>query len=527
MDVQKRIITGIDRLQGMEFMNDEEKNNLRKSVMTDWIDIENDIDTIGAYQVEEAFELVDPEDIRIRIFVLSWLHKLTADPIYIERLLSDALLSDLLPEELYFVFTQIQALFFSNPEYTITDRIEDLLDDMFKKTIEVYYHQVSDEIEWIPSSERNREFILVFTDQFLMAQHGPTKTTIDRCRILMENMGKDVLLINSGTCLCWDHVVILRDLFRGSYMEEYIEADHIDCDTIRIPYIQMENRLPTFVETKEMIRLVKENKPYQIVVIGGGFYEELLKDIVPVLNVSLSPSKLYRTFVDYQQLGRPVNDGDRRFLEHRGLPEDHIIVENFTSYIMPQSDTCSRKELGLPEDVRIAVVVGGRLTTEITEDYINMILPCLKRGLHLLLLGDVKRLIPRLKTWAGDEFDHIICPGMVDDPLMYLDHCYIYVNPHRMGGGTSCVEAMSKSIPVVTTKYGDVYVNTGEEFSVDDYDSMQKEILLQMEDVEYHQKKMKKAKERAELMLDSSSAFIRVMNEYEKRMLEKENGGKQ
>lgn len=523
MDLQEMIESGVEKIRRSANASDDEMESIWLDVMQEWVLIEENLDSIGLENVLRSFDIDAREDVRVQIFMLSMLHKITSDNSYMEKLIKVAMDGRLSPEEMFFVMNQVMVLFFANPSYQITDRVEDLLDDLFKMVIDSYRDELKDELVWIPSKERNRDFVLVLTDQILMIQHGPTKTTLDRCKILMENMGKDVLLINSGTSNPWNHVVLMRSLAKGSYMDDFHNLESINYEGVDIPYIQLENRLPSIDEMRGMIQLVRENKPYQIVVVGGAFYEELLCELIPVMNVSLSPSKLYRTFVNYQQIGRPITDYDRRFLKHRNLPEDHIIVDYFTSHLAPQLKNCTREELGLPKDAKIAVAVGGRLPTEITEEFVEMIKPCLDRGLYLLLLGQVDSLLPKLESGFGNLYSRVIHPGGVEDPLAYLDHCYIYVNPHRMGGGTSCVEAMSKGVPVLTTRYGDVYVNTGDEFGVDDYEHMRQEIFRYMDDEKYHSVKAETARKRAELMLDSVGAFKRVMGEFEKRMLAKED----
>ncbi len=525
MDIQKKLERGLEMLRNTEHMSDEEKEQQIQKIVTEWLEIETNIHDIGVDNLLAELKKCDLDSIRVRVYVWSWLHHMTSDSAYIERLLEDVAGSDLANEEVYFIICQIQYLYFSNPDYELTDRVEDLLDDLYKRVVDSYVEEVSDELVWIPAADRNKDFILVLTGQFLTIQHGPTKTTLDRCKILMEDMEKDVFLINTGTTVPWNHLVLMRNTGRGNYMDQYRNAEQINYESLSIPYIQMENSLPTYDQVRGMINLIRENRPYQIVTIGVSFYEELFDRMIPVLNISLAPSKLSRTFVSYQQIGRPINDYDRRFLRHRGLTENHIISDVFTSRLAPQTAVKSREELQLPTEGQIAVSVGDRLATEITEEYIDMIRPCLENGLYLLLLGNVDRIIPVLKEKLEKAFSQVICPGRVNDPLAYLDHCFLYINPLRMGGGTSCVEAMSKSVPVVTIAYGDVYINTGEEFGVPDYESMQREILKHMDDAEYHREKAESAKRRAELMLDSSAAFVRIMDEYEKRMLAKEEMG--
>jgi hypothetical protein len=50
----------------------------------------------------------------------------------------------------------------------------------------------------LPTNELNQDFSVVLVEQYLSAQHGPTKTALDRCCVLKRDMKKDVLLINTA-----------------------------------------------------------------------------------------------------------------------------------------------------------------------------------------------------------------------------------------------------------------------------------------------------------------------------------------
>ena len=79
------------------------------------------------------------------------------------------------------------------------------------------------------------------------------------------------------------------------------------------------------------------------------------------------------------------------------------------------------------------------------------------------------------------------------------------------------MEAMFKGLPVVTIDYGDVSVNAGKEFCVKDYREMQDKILRYYEDKEYYKEMSKKAKVRTEILLDTETEFVRIMEEAERR----------
>lgn len=104
---------------------------------------------------------------------------------------------------------------------------------------------------------------------------------------------------------------------------------------------------------------------------------------------------------------------------------------------------------------------------------------------------------------------------MQDDVLAILDNVDLYVNPDRIGGGTSVIEAMYKAIPVVTLDHGDVALGAGEEFWVHSYAEMTEKIIKYMNDIDYYNMMSKKAKERANYMLDSDGAFTDIIREFE------------
>ena len=152
-----------------------------------------------------------------------------------------------------------------------------------------------------------------------------------------------------------------------------------------------------------------------------------------------------------------------------------------------------------------------------------------------VLIGDsmiarVEKDIPLSEMAADTEVIDatglVVAPGLVDDVLSYMDHCSIYINPLRRGGGGSAVEAMYKGVVPVTFAFGDVYVNTADDFAVDGYDQMRTRIDELLKDESYYAEMSAKVRRRAAVCMDSSTAFMRVMGEYERRMIDAENNGR-
>ena len=112
--------------------------------------------------------------------------------------------------------------------------------------------------------------------------------------------------------------------------------------------------------------------------------------------------------------------------------------------------------------------------------------------------------------------------GFADDLLAWMEVCDLYINPNRIGGGTSAAEALFKGVPVITMRYGDVYVLAGEEFSTESYDTMPQLILKYKNDKDFYHKMSELAKERGKSLIDSAENFQQVIEEYQCRMIKKE-----
>ena len=83
----------------------------------------------------------------------------------------------------------------------------------------------------------------------------------------------------------------------------------------------------------------------------------------------------------------------------------------------------------------------------------------------------------------------------------------MYVNPKRLGGGFSVIEAFAKGVPGVYLSIGDVNVAGGKEFSVNDFDEMTQMIEKYKNDREFYRLMSDKARKRARLMTSSLEAM--------------------
>lgn len=85
----------------------------------------------------------------------------------------------------HFLFYQIKSLMFCNKSLT-TEKTILFKWQLFRQIVQMYKMLIKKELKYIPKEERNTNFVLVITEQFLKTEHGPTKTALDRCRTLIK-----------------------------------------------------------------------------------------------------------------------------------------------------------------------------------------------------------------------------------------------------------------------------------------------------------------------------------------------------
>ena len=368
----------------------------------------------------------------------------------------------------FFLYYQLRAKMF-RLVHLETPKAKYLKWKLLQTTISEFRHMLSDVLVPVPKENRDDGFVLVVSEQIISSKHGPTKIALDRCKVLMQRMGKKVLLVNTAEILSLVGEVPFFAVMDGIVDPSMVEKDRVGWKGVEIPYFQCDANMPNTADLRSLFQMVQDTRPGMVVAVGGsGIFANLLNDVIPVLMVGLAPSDLFETMAKCQTLSRPLESSERELLEKVGLNEGHVIESVFTSSLQPQKLKVSRAEIGLPEDKFTVVVVGYRLDTDIDQGFLDMLKQIVKHDIQVGLIGTFTRyrkVIEENPVFEGS----LKLLGTVSDILAYIENFDLYVNPNRKGGGTSGVEAVFKGIPVVTCPYGDVAINVGKDFWVEYY----------------------------------------------------------
>ncbi len=454
-----------------------------------------------------------------RIYLLSVLTYYSRNNKYIIEMIDyiNEHFDDISLASLNFIRNQIEVIAFKYSSMTskeISIKKWKLYDRIMDKYVSFFTDELEASIEPV-----NDDLVIVFTEQLIGTEHGPTKSALDRCKILIEQMKKKVILINTAEMLSAVGMVPFYEAQGGVYNKDLLTRELIEWKGVSVPYVQLKNNMPESNDVRDIINVIKNLKPSFCISIGGGsVVVSLISKIMPVLTVGMVPSNIIPTLGWFQTYSKDISSEDIELLDAVGRDESHIIKAVFGSSIVSIQEERTKEMIGFKNTDFVILLVGSRIKNETDDIFWNMISKCNVPDLQVMILGinqdEADKCIERFDELQGKV--HGL--GMMDDPLGYMCAADIYVNPNRRGGGTSCVEAMSLGVPVVSLDYGDVAVNVGKEFLADSYEEMCTEIEKYCVDKVYYKQQSEKAKMRAERLLNAEEDFVNVVNEFVERI---------
>lgn len=406
----------------------------------------------------------------------------------------------------FFLYYQFVTYGFLIPEIN-DDEVSDLLYQLYIQIYEGYKKQIVD-LEFISKVERNKDLVMVFISQILGMSHGPTKTLLDRCYILQKHMNKKVFVVNTAEFRPDINCVPVFCGHDANYREDLNDCTNLEYRGIDISFFQCPKCMPNLEITEQILDVVRTEKPYYILSIGGGsIVSDLCSNIVPTITIGTVFSGRPTTAGTFLAVGRKKTESDKQWIKKYHKSDDCIIESLFTFSFREQEHVYTRRQLGLPQNKFVVLIVGGRLDEEIDDKLRDVLYKLMDAGLYVAFLGTYQKYEEEFVKEIQEYRDNSIYLGFQDDVLAIDECCDLYINPMRLGGGGSAAEAMYKGLPVVTFNHGDVGVVAGEEFHVNSYGEMYEKVLKYSTDKDYYQKMSELAKQRADELLDSKEQF--------------------
>lgn len=446
-------------------------------------------------------------------FMLSLLMRIEKKADYTNSLLKEILLDGFQADELYYIWNQFKRLLLKKMVASDQDT-NALLDQIYQKSYELYLDKTKAQLEKIPKEQRDPNCVVVLTIQLLGTNHAPTKTLIERVKWL-KRLGKKVYIVNTTEQYLSAGSVPIYDPAIGSVEESYRNAHVIRFGEEEFDFLQISEKMTIERKVRTVLRLIRQVKPFYILSMGtGSMTADLCGQVVPTASMALAFSNLPHTMNPMKILGRTIREEEKETFANMD-----VIESRFTFELKEQTHTFTRKEYRIPEDAFVLVVVGIRLDYELSDDFTKLLIALEKEGFFVVLAGKFETY----SEWCQkdpvlEQNTNFI--GYCEDMAALMELCDLYINPIRLGGGFSVIEAFAKGVPGVYTKAGDVFVSGGPDFAVNDLSEMKEQIERYRKDDVFYQSMSEKAKDRAKLMTSSEGAIRDLNTAIEQRVRE-------
>ncbi|WP_454021110.1 hypothetical protein [Azospirillum sp. Marseille-Q6669] len=296
------------------------------------------------------------------------------------------------------------------------------------------------------------------------AEHSVLRLIIDHAiAILRVNKNSEVMILST------DEVVPQN--FDGSnhfkcYHDQIISecvknGDGNICDRLKIVYCTKPSQMINYVD--HVFSCIDEFSPHCIInyhgvaddsfIFSGGIYKKY-------------PFIYHQTNI----LQRPRYDADLFLSNGRIVDQGDIHLENRERWVngrigftpFKKLKSYQRLELPFANHSIIMVTVGNRLPHEISDNFCHIAMRALDRYEELAwtLVGpnsdSVGMIDECAKAYSKNVRKRIYSIPFEKDLRALYEHCSIYLNPFRAGGGTSIALAISEGMPIVCMQGCDI-----------------------------------------------------------------------
>ncbi|WP_448206630.1 glycosyltransferase [Azospirillum sp. sgz302134] len=303
---------------------------------------------------------------------------------------------------------------------------------------------------------------VLVTNQFLSANHQPSRDVLDYAAMLEDRIGKEVVILNTNM-MPTELYSLFVPPFAASIEPQFDGKQIIDVDGRSYRMLSSTERAVSADKLGWFLAAVNWYDPDVVVSFGGGVVvADLLAGTRPTLCIpsTAGPTlSLADIVLDYGGSAPPT--GSAR-LAKAWRP----FRTGFSLRGEPGGMT--RDDLGLSEDAFVGAVVGNRLDDEVDEAFLALLEEIIDRVPRAVVLfaGGVEALPGRVAR--SRHAGAIRCLGFVDDIRGLLGLSDVFLNPPRSGGGGSAAHALADGVPPVSLGEGDVASVAGPSFTVPD-----------------------------------------------------------
>lgn len=370
--------------------------------------------------------------------------------------------------------------------------------NIHRKSIACLSRDLNCDFPYIPIEKRNKNRIVIITEQLLSSRHSPTAMTLQTAYILQKKLGYEVLLLTcTSNKLISPGLWFITNAFNAANEQGYKKLNY-QGDEISVYQYPMS--LCSLEDYRQMLFQIHNWNPLFVLNMGVNN---------PIADL---PQKFTTVAERAMTTNAPVSEADilvRNVRQSEELEKEYekelsphqtqiFMDRKFPAIIEKSEKTFTRRELGLPENKFLITVVGNRLNSEIDEPFIQLMNDILQSNdqIDIVIIGRADDIWDQLKNEMPENRIHYL--GYCRDLLAVYGILDLYLNPERQGGGWSSTIALKAGLPVVTLSECDVAHSVGENFVVPDCQSMLNTVIRYSTDTAFYNKQQQSAFQQAE-----------------------------
>lgn len=386
---------------------------------------------------------------------------------------------------------EIQLISFGNIPYSQMRNIH-------RKSIAYFSRDLKCEFPYIPFEKRNKNRIVIITEQLLGSRHAPTAMTLRTVYILQKKLGYEVLLLTcTSNKLISPWLWFITKAFNAANEQGYKELNY---QGEELSVYQYPMSLCSLEDYKQMLSQIYDWNPLFVLNMGvNNPIADLPQKFTTVVERAMVTTA---PISEADILVRNVRQSKELEAEYEAELSPHqtqiFMDRKFPAIIEESEKTYTRRELELPENKFLITVVGNRLNSEIDEPFIQLMNNILQSNnqIDIVIIGRADDIWKQLKNEMPENRIHYL--GYCRDLLAVYGILDLYLNPKRQGGGWSSTIALKAGLPIVTLPECDVSHSVGESFIVPDYQNMLNTVIRYSTDTAFYKTKQQLAFQCAE-----------------------------
>jgi hypothetical protein len=475
-----------------------------------------DADESGKQALIGRLESLISPDFLTQLLLLSFLFHVTEDRAYAKRLLRLITESRIPAVPARYLYWQLLRIAFIHTDiFTMEEQIR--LAKFYVRVVKGWREQLGIHRSWIPPTQRNRTRVVLTTSVLLGAGHAPTDQILEIGRTLQRDLGKEVVLINTAEAPRFLRLPFY-DTFLANFHEPYSAWQRFQYEeeffTFR-QFVGMESE----AELAEFLAMITNWSPGFVLNIGA---HSMVSDLCATFTTVAALPMAYCLPISAGNLllvPGGVSEIDRELQRTLGIPDERVASVGFAYELPKRSQTLRRSGCGIPKDAYAIAIVSNRLDQEITAEFVS--------ELTSLLHNVPQAFLVFAGEWHGYEKltkdnavfrERSLTMGYQKDLVALYEICDSYLNPPRVGGGTSAAWALAVGLPVYTLPKGDVAAVAGKAFHFSTIEGIQADVRRSIVDPPYRQSRSSLARNRFDRFSNRKNVTADILRQIEDRL---------